>query len=85
MHGKGLDELYAGWRRPDGTCSSFGKAAGLWAANDSSRELAWHRDIHIARTGIYRSEVNKPYALSERCVKNYLESDPGWRPAPAGQ
>lgn len=54
----------------------------MWTANDSNRDLAWHRDINVKRAGIYRSEVNKPYALSVRCVRNYYETDPTWKPAP---
>jgi uncharacterized protein (TIGR02145 family) len=80
LHAAGIDVPYAGWRRPDGKYSSAGKATGFWTASESNRDLAWHRDINVARKGIYRSEVNKPYALSARCVKNYFENDPGWTP-----
>jgi len=67
----GLDIPLAGWRRPDGTYAAGNgadEAAALWVADESGDETAWHRDLSSARSVIWRSPVDWPYALSVRCL-----------------
>lgn len=53
------------FRRKDETAAFW--TATLEGADDVS-ELAWHRDVGLRHTGIYRSQVNVTYRLSVRCV-----------------
>lgn len=67
----GLDIPFAGWRRPDGSYAAGNGndlAAALWVADEAGPEIAWHRDLSSARSVIWRSPVDWPYALSVRCV-----------------
>lgn len=76
----GLDVLFSGWRTPGGEYregNGHDRAAALWTADDPRPGTAWHRDVSSARSVVWRSEVDKPYALSVRCVL-----DPGPRPSP---
>ena len=74
----GLDVLLSGWRNPKGEYregNGNDRAAAFWTADDPRPGVAWHRDVSSARSVVWRSEVDKPYALSVRCVL-----DPGTRP-----
>lgn len=70
----GFDALYAGYADPheNGAFRHGGRTAAFWASTldgaDDVSELAWHRDVDVRRTGIYRSRVNVTYALPVRCV-----------------
>jgi uncharacterized protein (TIGR02145 family) len=67
----GLGIPLAGWRRPDGTYAEGNgtdRAAALWVADEAGGETAWHRDLSSARSVVWRSPVDWPYALSVRCV-----------------
>ena len=67
----GLDVVFGGWRRPDGTFTvgnGHDEAAALWVADVAGPETAWHRDLSSARSVVWRSPVDFPYALSVRCV-----------------
>ena len=71
----GLDILFAGWRRKNGTYKARGENAALWTATESDFAHAWHRDIDIGDDFSFRSRVVKSYALSCRCVKNHYAED----------
>ena len=71
----GLNILYGGWRRKDGTYSSLGKNAALWTSTEADLNHAWHRDIDEGDDFSFRSRVVKSYSLSCRCVKNYNTDD----------
>ncbi len=64
-----------GYRDPAGVYKSMGEAMAVWNANESDFGTAWHRDLRPERTGIWRSRVNKEYALTVRCVKNTFDTD----------
>ena len=64
-----------GWRNPAGVYETRGEGMALWHANEADYATAWHRDLRPARTGIWRSRVNKEYALSVRCVKDSFDQD----------
>lgn len=64
---------YAGYGDPDGNFTGKGETAAIWTATEADFNHAWHRDVDIERTGIYRSRVYKPWLLSVRCVANHLE------------
>jgi uncharacterized protein (TIGR02145 family) len=70
----GLDIPLAGWRKPDGTYVEGNyhdnHAAALWVGSVAGPGTAWHRDVAEGRSVIWRSPVDKPYALSVRCVKD---------------
>lgn len=71
----GFDYDLPGYRDPAGVYESKGEGLALWHANEADYATAWHRDLRPARTGIYRSRVNKEYALTVRCVKNSFDGD----------
>ena len=64
-----------GYRDPAGVYESQGEGMALWNSNESDYATAWHRDLRPIRKGIYRSRVNKEYALTVRCVKNSFDVD----------
>ena len=64
---------YAGYGNPDGEFEAKDETAAIWTANEADFNHAWHRDLDVERTGIYRSRVYKPWFLSVRCVANHLE------------
>jgi len=69
----GLEFVFSGWRRPDGSFrvgNGSDRAAALWTASEAQPDTAWHRDISSARSVIWRSDVDKPYSLSVRCVRD---------------
>jgi uncharacterized protein (TIGR02145 family) len=69
----GLDVELAGWRRPDGSYregNGNDRAAALWTATEADAGTAWHRDVSSARSVVWRSPVDTPYALSVRCVRD---------------
>ena len=61
---------YAGYSDPDGSFRRKGEATAIWTATEADFNHAWHRDLDVRRTGIYRSRVYKPWLLSVRCVAN---------------
>jgi uncharacterized protein (TIGR02145 family) len=69
----GLGITLSGWRSPDGVFhegNGNDRAAALWTATEADQDTAWHRDVSSARSVVWRSEVDKPYGLSVRCVKD---------------
>ncbi len=64
---------YAGYRNPEGEFRRKDENTAIWTANETDFNHAWHRDLNIERSGIYRSRVYKPWSLSARCVANHLE------------
>lgn len=69
----GLEIALAGWRDPEGDYAEGNgndRAAALWTATEAGPDTAWHRDVSSARSVVWRSEVDKPYALSVRCVRD---------------
>jgi uncharacterized protein (TIGR02145 family) len=74
----GLDIPLAGWRDPEGEYhvgNGNDRAAALWTATEAEAGTAWHRDVSSARSVVWRSGVDKPYALSVRCALD--APDPG--------
>lgn len=68
--GHALTFPYAGYSDPEGNFRRKGEAAAVWTATEADFNHAWHRDLNVQRTGIYRSRVYKPWLLSVRCVAN---------------
>jgi len=66
---------YAGYRNPEGEFIAKDETAAIWTANEADCNHAWHRDLDVERSGIYRSRVYKPWLLSVRCVSNHLEPE----------
>jgi uncharacterized protein (TIGR02145 family) len=69
----GLDIVLAGWRNPGGAYregNGDDRAAALWTATAATPTTAWHRDVSSARSVVWRSPVDTPYALSVRCVRD---------------
>jgi uncharacterized protein (TIGR02145 family) len=64
---------YAGYGNPEGAFKAKDETAAIWTASEADFNHAWHRDLDIERSGIYRSRVYKPWLLSVRCVMNHLE------------
>jgi len=71
----GFEAESGGWRRPDGTFSSGGEAGAWWTSTEAGLGTAWHRDLRHSRRGVWRSRVDKPYALSVRCVRHHAFED----------
>ena len=70
----GFEAVFAGYLSPHAGegFRKKGQAAAYWtsteAGSDDMSPLAWHRDVDVRRSGIYRSKVNVTYKLSIRCV-----------------
>ncbi|MEO7655302.1 MAG: FISUMP domain-containing protein [Sphingomicrobium sp.] len=69
----GFDALLAGYLDPhEKAFQHKGRTSAFWASTldraDDVSALAWHRDVDVRRTGIYRSKVNVTYKLPVRCV-----------------
>jgi uncharacterized protein (TIGR02145 family) len=71
--GHALTFPLAGYSDPELNFRNLDVATAIWTANESDFNHAWHRDLHVERTGIYRSRVYKPWLLSVRCVANRFE------------
>jgi len=71
----GMEVLYGGWRRKDGTYDAAEENAAFWTSTEADMAHAWHRDIDIGDDFIYRSRVVKSYGLSCRCVENHHVKD----------
>jgi len=71
----GMEILYGGWRRKNGTYRALGENSAFWDATEADLDHAWHRDIDTGDDFVYRSRVVKSYALSCRCVKNWAVQD----------
>lgn len=67
---------FAGYADPDRKFLARGETAAIWTASEADFNHAWHRDLDVGRTGIYRSRVYKPWLLSVRCVQNHFETSP---------
>ena len=69
----GFDALFAGYYDPhDKVFQHEGRSAAFWASTldgkDDHSALAWHRDVDVRRSTIWRSKVNVTYKLPVRCV-----------------
>lgn len=71
----GFNYMLAGYRDPAGKFESQDEGAAIWNANEADFATGWHRDLRPSRKGVWRSRVNKEYALSVRCVKNLFTED----------
>jgi len=68
----GFNEQFGGWGgSDDGLFIAADTIGTYWTSGEVSFERAWHRDININKTTIYRSAVIKSYALCLRCVKDH--------------
>ncbi len=74
VHGRTrFDALLAGYRRQDGTYNCRGRCTAFWSGTETADGLVWHRDLDNGnnhRSSIWRSPVEKDYALSVRCVRS---------------
>jgi len=72
----GFDALYSGYGDPhrDGAFVRLNERAAYWTATDEGQDdvspLAWHRDVAVDRSVIWRSKVNQTYRLAVRCIAN---------------
>jgi uncharacterized protein (TIGR02145 family) len=69
----GFHALLAGYYDPhDKEFKHEGRTAAFWASTldgqDDVSALAWHRDVDMRRSTIWRSKVNVTYKLPVRCV-----------------
>jgi uncharacterized protein (TIGR02145 family) len=70
--GTGFDALLAGYRNQDGSYTCKGRCAAFWSSSETPDGLVWHRDLDNGgnhRSSMWRSLVDKDYALSVRCVR----------------
>lgn len=68
-----FNEQFGGWGgSDDGMFIALDTIGTYWTSGEVNLERAWHRDININKTTIYRSAVIKAYALSVRCVKDHV-------------
>ena len=75
----GFDALFSGWRNPRGEFregNGHDRAAAFWTADEARPGAAWHRDVSSARSVVWRSETDEPYALSVRCVVDSASFSP---------
>lgn len=67
----GFSALPSGYRFIDsGTFGNLGSYAGLWSVSEFDAAKAWRRTMRYDLSTIYRSEYDKRYGLSVRCIKN---------------
>jgi uncharacterized protein (TIGR02145 family) len=67
-----FDAVLAGYRRQDGTYKCRGRCTAFWSGTETADGLVWHRDFDNGnnhRSSMWRSPVEKDYALSVRCVR----------------
>jgi uncharacterized protein (TIGR02145 family) len=73
VHGRTrFDALLAGYRRQDGSYKCRGRCTAFWSGTETGDDLVWHRDLDNGnnhRSSMWRSPVEKDYALSVRCVR----------------
>jgi uncharacterized protein (TIGR02145 family) len=75
----GYDALYSGYGDPhrDDAFVRLGERAAYWTSTEEGRDdvsaLAWHRDVSVDRSVIWRSKVNQTYRLAVRCIENTQE------------
>jgi uncharacterized protein (TIGR02145 family) len=71
----GFDALLAGYRNQAGSYTCKGRCAAFWSSSETADGLVWHRDLDNGnnhRSSMWRSPVDKDYALSARCVRTLL-------------
>ncbi|NLN95739.1 MAG: hypothetical protein GX128_06180 [Bacteroidales bacterium] len=66
----GFTALPGGHRSLNGEFSYVEDFGYYWSATESSTTHAWYRDLSYYSTNVYRSNVNKDYGFSVRCVKD---------------
>jgi uncharacterized protein (TIGR02145 family) len=59
-----------GYRGDDGSFNSIRDRAIFWSASVSSDFNAWYRLLNIYYSGVYRSNFNKSFGASVRCLKD---------------
>ena len=66
----GFAALPGGYRYKDGTYGSFKYAGNWWSAVESSNSNAWSRFLNYNSATLDRSNYNKYYGFSVRCVRD---------------
>ena len=66
----GFTALPGGAGYVPGTSSHIGYIANWWSATESNTANAWDRYLHIQHKNVNRTDGNKDYGLSVRCIKD---------------
>lgn len=59
-----------GSRAPNGAFSAGGRNGSWWSSSASDGTTVWTRLLHADFSGVYRSNSNKSFGLSVRCILN---------------
>jgi uncharacterized protein (TIGR02145 family) len=65
----GFEALMAGNRFITGSFSQLGRSSYFWSSTITDEDQVMRRGVSIDNKGIYRSENDKSYGFSVRCVK----------------
>jgi len=62
--------LLGGGRLPDGIFDGIGNYGVWWSSTEYSSSNAYRRHIYNNNNNVYRTDLNKSFSFSVRCVKN---------------
>jgi uncharacterized protein (TIGR02145 family) len=65
-----FNNLFAGYRYTGGSFYDIGSDASFWSSSASSSSDAWLRDLPTSYSTVYRSNYNKAYGFSVRCLRD---------------
>lgn len=65
----GFSAYASGKRNINGIFGSIGDIGIWWSSTESSKGIAWYRDIDFGSASVYR-DVNQGYGFAVRCIKD---------------
>ena len=66
----GFTALPGGNRSSNGSFNSIGVNGYWWSASEAGTNIAWYRGMSYYSSYVYRSDLNKEYGFSVRCVRD---------------
>jgi uncharacterized protein (TIGR02145 family) len=66
----GFNAIPGGTREPDGVFNMLGTQAVWWSATEFDLSNAWNRNLLNYSTDDFRTDLNKNYGFSVRCIKD---------------
>ena len=66
----GFNALMSGYRDTTGSFGNLGSSTNFWSSSASSSSNAWHRGLNTSHSTVLRSNNNKAYGFSVRCLRD---------------
>lgn len=66
----GFSALGAGYRNSEGIFANENASANFWTSTEYDSLTAWSRSLYLSNSQIVRTNINKKYGLSVRCIKS---------------